>query len=203
MILLKPFQALRSVAGVFGTDKSFIRNPIIGNERLNKMGLHKARVSVASRMAAHRRSRMRRISPEDRAAFDRDGFIVKENFLPEEVFERVRQEVFGQSHRAFEQRQGQTVTRQIMLPPSASDRLPATLGVMSDRGLARLAGLAAGRTGCAIQFIQTVIADPAQEKADPQTSLHADTFHSTCKYWLFLHDVRLEDGPFIFVPGSH
>ena len=39
--------------------------------------------------------------------------------------------------------------------------------------------------------------------ADPQTALHADTFHATSKFWLFLHDVGPEDGPFIYAPGSH
>ncbi len=38
---------------------------------------------------------------------------------------------------------------------------------------------------------------------DPQTLLHSDTFHPTAKAWLFLHDVGPEDGPFLYVPGSH
>ena len=38
---------------------------------------------------------------------------------------------------------------------------------------------------------------------DPQTKLHADAFHSSVKAWLFLTDVAEEDGPFIYVPGSH
>jgi hypothetical protein len=52
-------------------------------------------------------------------------------------------------------------------------------------------------------FLQTVIADPAKGGPDPQTALHADTFHATAKLWLFLTDVGEEDGPFVFVPGSH
>ena len=34
-------------------------------------------------------------------------------------------------------------------------------------------------------------------------TLHADTFHPTAKFWLFLDDVGIEDGPFAYVPGSH
>ena len=38
---------------------------------------------------------------------------------------------------------------------------------------------------------------------DPQTALHADTFHPTVKAWLFLTDVAADAGPFTYVPGSH
>src|SRR6202035_1704280 len=39
--------------------------------------------------------------------------------------------------------------------------------------------------------------------ADPQTFVHADTFHPTVKAWLFLTDVAADAGPFTYVPGSH
>ena len=45
-------------------------------------------------------------------------------------------------------------------------------------------------------------ADP-DHGPDPQTQLHADTFHPTVKAWYFLNDVTLKDGPFCYVPGSH
>jgi hypothetical protein len=38
---------------------------------------------------------------------------------------------------------------------------------------------------------------------DPQTALHADTFHATVKAWYFLTDVAEDEGPFVYVPGSH
>src|SRR5947209_9004121 len=38
---------------------------------------------------------------------------------------------------------------------------------------------------------------------DPQTRLHCDTFHSTTKAWLYLTDVRENEGAFTYVPGSH
>lgn len=69
--------------------------------------------------------------------------------------------------------------------------------------LRRLTGYVAGRAGEPHAFIQTVIAEPASGGRDPQTAMHADTFHATAKYWLFLHDVGEEDGPFIYTPGSH
>lgn len=203
MKLMTPINAVGWVAGVFGAEKSFLANPIIGSRRLNERGLHRARVAAAERMARLRRARLRDVPEADRAAYDRDGFVIKENFLPPEVFERVREEVFGQPHPAREMRQGRTVTRMIPLTERARSRMPETVGAARDPALNRLAGYVAGRSGAPIHFIQTVIAEASGRPADPQTALHADTFHSTSKFWLFLQDVGPEDGPFMFAPGSH
>ena len=40
-------------------------------------------------------------------------------------------------------------------------------------------------------------------KPDPQTDLHIDTFHPTVKAFYFLTDVADDEGPFVYVPGSH
>ena len=203
MNLLAPISAVGWVTGVFGTEKSFVANPIIGNAKLNEWDLHRARVKTAERMARLRRGMMTGVSDADKAAYNRDGFVIKENYLPDDVFKRVRDEVFDQPLPAREMRQGQTVTRMIPLSHANRTLLPEATTAAWDKGLNRLTGYVAGRTGAPIHFIQTVIAEPSRKKADPQTALHADTFHSTSKFWLFLHDVDVEDSPFIFAPGSH
>lgn len=203
MKLTTPIKAPLWVAGVLGAEKSFLANPIIGSRRLNERGLHRARVAMAERMARLRRARMTDVPEEDRAAYARDGYVIKENYLPADMFARVREEVLGQPHRAREMRQGQTVTRMIPLTHAARSRMPTAVDAVQDRALNRLTGYIAGRSGAPIHFVQTVIAEPSTRPADPQTALHADTFHSTAKFWLFLHDVGLEDGPFMFAPGSH
>jgi len=76
--------------------------------------------------------------------------------------------------------------------------MPVATSVVRAAPLNQLSHYVAGRSGAVVGFVQTVIAEPSKKKADPQTALHADTFHSTAKYWLFLHDVSEEDGPFIF-----
>src|SRR5690349_24035214 len=56
--------------------KSFRDNPVIGSPTLNRAGLHLARVMLAHRMAEWRRRRLSAlVCEEDRAAFERDGFI--------------------------------------------------------------------------------------------------------------------------------
>src|SRR5438067_19083 len=110
--LLMPFW----LAQIFTQEKFFARNPIIGSRWLNEHGLHTARVRVAGRLAAARRRRLARlISAEDRALLDRDGFIVKRDFLPPPVFA----ELLGQLQRlrapAREMAEGDTITRHIAL----------------------------------------------------------------------------------------
>src|SRR5271169_646608 len=74
-------------AQLFTGAKSFERNLLIGSPLLNRWGLHAARVAVAHRLAAGRRRRLAHlISAGDREAFDRDGFVRRENFLPRDEF---------------------------------------------------------------------------------------------------------------------
>lgn len=204
MNLLTPLRALSWPFGVLGQEKSFAANPIIGSPRLNRMGLHRARVALAARMAARRRAALSPLVPAgDRAQFEAQGYVVKPGYLAPEVFAAVTAEVFGQDLPAHEMRQGQTVTRMIPLSEGTRALLPRTVAAVRDRRLDLLTGYVAGRSGAPIHFVQTVIAEPHRGPADPQTELHSDTFHATAKFWLFLRDVGEEDGPFLYVPGSH
>ena len=70
--LLMPVHAAMIASGA----KSFRDNPVIGSARLNRRGLHLARRHLAQRMGALRRSRLAGlISAQDRADFERDGFL--------------------------------------------------------------------------------------------------------------------------------
>ena len=81
--LLAPIHVAALATGA----KSFRDNPVIGSPSLNQAGLHVARMRLAQRMAEGRRERMAAlVSADDRAAFDRDGFILKHDFLPAPAF---------------------------------------------------------------------------------------------------------------------
>lgn len=38
---------------------------------------------------------------------------------------------------------------------------------------------------------------------DPQKHFHSDAFFPSMKAWIFLKDVALEDGPFVYIPESN
>ena len=198
-VALAPFW----LAGVAGADKSFARNPILGSPRLNRLGLHSGRVRLAAAMAERRRRALAdAVPPEDREVFDRDGIVIKRDFLPREVFAALKAELFERDFEARELRQGSAVQRMVPLPPSLLAELPRLSGLIDHPTLRGLIYYSASRRGQPVFYLQTVIGEPDGPN-DPQTALHSDTFHSTTKGWFFLSAVEEDEGPFMYVPGSH
>jgi hypothetical protein len=198
--LLMPFW----LAQVFTQEKFFARNPVIGNRRLNERGLHTARVEVACRLGAARRRRLARlITPEDRQLLDRDGYIVKRDFLPPEIFGDLVAQVRGLRAPAREMVEGDTVTRHIALDPRVLDRVPAARRLLDLPLYRNLISYAGSSAAAPMVYLQTVLSGTHAGPPDPQTDLHTDTFHPTVKAWLFLTDVAPDEMPFVYVPGSH
>lgn len=188
---------------VLTAEKSFRRNPVIGSHDLNKKGLHRRRVALAARMAERRRAAIAPlVDADERARFDRDGFVIRHDALPADLLARVREEIATRPRPAWEMRQGQTVNRVQPLPHDGS-ALASLHTFVRRPDVANLIGYAAGRSGTTLTMLQTIVVDPTSGEPDPQAHLHADTFHPTAKFWLFLHDVGADEGPFAFVPGSH
>jgi hypothetical protein len=185
--------------------KSFVGNPVIGSERLNRLGLHEARMRTAARLAERRRRVLaQQVSEADRLAFERDGFIVKSDFLPAVDFERLRAEIFDHSWDTREMRQGHTVTRRVFLDESSLwPTKPGLAAFMARPDLSSLIRYVGGTGGVPVMSIQSILANQGVGADDPQCAIHSDTFHSTSKAWFFLHDVGPDDGPFFYVPSSH
>jgi hypothetical protein len=212
----------RQMWELLGARKDF-RGDWVGDPTLNRLGLHPARIALADLCLALRRRQLR--PPRDAAGdLARDGVVVIPDFLPPAQFHRVRAEVtavlarleqsqpprsrgergFGDRHPfagGFDRYDGGTLNRFVDID---SDSLPATAEAIRSRELAELCAYAAGFRHRPDRFwlYQTVHGD---EGANPdiQKVLHKDTFHSAIKLWLYLDDVAFDDGPFVYVPGSH
>ncbi|HEY0291379.1 MAG TPA: phytanoyl-CoA dioxygenase family protein [Hansschlegelia sp.] len=198
--LLAPLWA----AQIFTGAKSFADNRILGSAALNRRGLHVWRVRLANRMAARRRASLaHRVAESDRAAFERDGFIVKRDFLPESLFRDLAAELESVDAPAREMKQGDAVTRRIALDPENLKRMPACAAVLDMPEFQNLTRYVASFDAEPVVYVQTVFAQVDRSATDPQTAVHADCFHPTMKAWLFLHDVEEDLGPFVYVPGSH
>jgi len=198
--LLAPLHVAALATGA----KSFRDNPVIGSPTLNRAGLHIARVRLASAMAEWRREKLAAlISEDDRKAFERDGFILKPNFLPAVEFAALKEQVLSFEGPARHQLQGDALTRRVALDRRALAQLPAVRNLVEGRewlGLVRYVGSYKLEP---LVYIQTIFSQVREAPPDPQTRLHADAFHPSVKAWLFLTDVNKEDGPFIYVAGSH
>jgi hypothetical protein len=198
--LLAPLHAM----ALFTAAKSFRDNPILGHPALNEAGLHIARVQAAAAVSEWRRRRLAHlVSVADAVDFERDGFVVKQDFLPAEVFAALRQGILALQAPARAMIQGDAVTRRIPLDGYARARLPILSTLLDSPewlGLIRYAGASALTP---VSYVQTIFSRVRPGAADPQLHLHSDTFHATVKAWLFLTDVAEEAGPFTYVPGSH
>ncbi|PYD62556.1 phytanoyl-CoA dioxygenase family protein [Gluconacetobacter entanii] len=184
--------------------KSFRDNPIIGNPFLNACGLHVVRQKLAHHAANRRRRGMAHLIPPERIEeFERNGFIVVHDVLPHQEFDRLIQEVRAFRTEARETVQGDTITRRIALDPDALKNMPAVrrfLGMRAWHDLIRYVG---SHDVEPIYYIQTILSKVVKGAPDPQTDLHADTFHPTVKAWFTLTDVKADGGPLVYVPGSH
>ncbi|TVQ57699.1 MAG: phytanoyl-CoA dioxygenase [Rhodobacteraceae bacterium] len=191
-------------AALLTAEKSFCDNRVIGSPALNRRGLHVGRVALAERMADRRRRRLGRFAdPADREAFARDGFVVRRDALPPDLFAALREEIETRTFEAREMRQGAAVTRFVDLPPAVLARNPALAATARGPLFQGLLRYVAATDADPILYLHTVITHPDRGAPDPQTAFHSDTFHPTAKGWLFLRDVEEADGPFTYVPGSH
>ncbi|TNE40106.1 MAG: phytanoyl-CoA dioxygenase [Sphingomonadales bacterium] len=192
------------VAQLLSGAKSFRDNPLIGSKRLNRQGLHRMRVRLTHRLATTRRARLAaRLGTEDLDQFARQGYILVPDFLPADQFAALREAILKRVSPAREMVQGDTITRRIAIDADMLRDIPALRTLLRAPRWAGLMRYVSGFDIEPLYYIQTILTHRSGKKADPQTHLHADTFHPTMKAWFFLSDVEPEDGPLTYVPGSH
>ncbi|MET0365971.1 MAG: phytanoyl-CoA dioxygenase family protein [Sphingobium sp.] len=184
--------------------KSFADNPLIGSRRLNSLGLHRLRLRAAAAMTAWRRRLLASgVSAEDRAAFGRQGFVQWDEVLPADAFERMRAGIMERAWPSRGLEQGHALTRRIAVDPEMLSAVPELRTLIESRRWRGLMRYVAATRAEPHYYIQSIFTHRVSEERDPQNDVHADTFHTTMKAWLFLTDVALEDGPLSYVSGSH
>ena len=184
--------------------KSFLDNPIIGSRRLNARGLHVARVRLAASLCAWRRRRLaRKVRPEWREAFDRDGFVAIGDIVPPAEFPVLRDAILAYRGPAREMRQGDAITRRLAIDPDMLGAIEPLRALLARADLVALFHYVASFRTTPLHYVQTIVSHDGAPDADPQETLHADSFHSSLKAWLFLNPVAADEGPFTYVRGSH
>jgi len=205
------FERLKTVAAVplwtaelLTGAKSFESNGVIGNRWLNEQGLHVGRLQLAHRLAEARRARLANaIRPEDREAFARDGFVMRHDFLPERRFQALLAELRAYQAPLREKSEGDSVLRKTTVTPRVLRDLPALAALLATPDWDALIRYVGGRDAAPTVHLQSVLQHAHDGPRDPQTYLHADTFHPTVKAWFYLTDVVADAGPLTYVPGSH
>ena len=105
-----------------------------------------------------RRRRLARPIPhEDRAHLDRDGFVVKRDFLPPEIFADLVAQVRALRAPAREMVEGDTVTRHIALDPAVLARVPAARRLLDLPQYRNLIGYAGSSAAAPMVYLQTIL----------------------------------------------
>jgi Phytanoyl-CoA dioxygenase (PhyH) len=184
--------------------KSFVDNPILGSERLNRHGLHTGRLRLAHRLAWWRRRRLAPAVPAEwREQFDRNGFVEVRNFLSPEVFAHIQQALLTGKFDTRQHQQGDTITRRVPIGPELLRSVPDLRKLLGSKHLRSLLAYVGSTRAEPLYYVQTIVMGHASGGPDPQLELHADTFHPSLKAWLFLTDVTDDQGPLTYVAGSH
>ena len=184
--------------------KSFADNPILGSQRLNRRGLHVARLKLAHRLAWSRRRRLARAVPAEwREQFDRDGFVEVREFLPADSFARIQSALLNGEFDARQHQQGDAITRRVPIGPELLRAVPELLKMLQSKRWRSLLSYVGSTRAAPLYYVQTIVMGHASGTPDPQLDLHSDTFHPSLKAWLFLTDVTDDGGPLTYVPGSH
>ena len=184
--------------------KSFVGNPVIGSARLNRLGLHAARVRLAQALARSRRARLSRVLPFSlRQQFDRDGFIAISNFLDPAAFAELQSCLNALDAPARSHQQGNTVTTRVPVGPALLAAVPALDRLLHSSTLLSALHYVASFRSRPFFYLQAIATGIADGPDDPQQDLHADCFHPSMKAWLFLNDVDEADAPLTYVAGSH
>ncbi|MFT5595023.1 MAG: hypothetical protein ACI8SR_003426 [Oceanicoccus sp.] len=208
---------------VFTSNKSFAL-PVIGSPLLNKLGLHTFRMRLANGFLALRRFQVAGfVRPIEFQQFKRNGIVVLKDFLPESEFANLVSEVkntmatvdvnspiqnygdqgFGQKHSfhwGFDRYDGDTLNRFYSIKPEHK----ASHDFINHKRLKRLTSLFAGTYHDNTKYyVYKLLHGKEDTNADSQKAIHRDTFHSAIKLWYFLEDVKPEQGPFHYAPGTN
>lgn len=198
--LALPWQVIQLATGA----KSFRDNPVIGSRRLNARGLHLWRVRIAAALCDWRRRRLaKRVRPEWIEEFQRNGFVAIRDVVPQQEFANLRTAILAYRGPTREMYQGDAITRRMAIDPDMMREIPALRALLARKDLRALFDYVASFRTTPLHYIQTIVRHSKPKGVDPQETLHADTFHSSLKCWLFLNPVGSDEGPFTYVRGSH
>ena len=192
-----------------------LRQMVSGDKTVDSKLLNLLGVQVQRTLAARLIYHLRRVAV-DKAVKDKvdelrsEGCVLLPDFLPPEHFESIRREylplldnyadkwtVYKHGPNTYEVARVRDFDASL-LPYTyqflAEPRLQGILQAVEKRPLHCLSGHRA---------LERLTQGPADGPEDPETKLHSDTFFTNHKAWLYLSDVEMDNGPFVYVKRSH
>lgn len=142
-------KVIRIIVGlplILSASKSFQDNPILGSRFLNICGLHVIRVLVSALIFRFRQIFfLHLVAKTDRDHYMDQGFIMKEAFLPDEMFNQLVDEVTKYYGEFRECKQSDALTKRVMLRGKLLNQTKVFKQLVSYKPLRRLLSYASGR----------------------------------------------------------
>ena len=157
--------------------------------RLNELGLHLYRIILANRIYEKRGP----IQSEMGEKFFNEGYLLIEDFLPEKEFNNIKNNFNNNVLPNY--------------PNGVKYKFDATEFFSKNKQFYDLIKDCARVKNFAYDapngIPRTEFWNHFLEKDDPQYKFHTDTFQPTCKFWLYLEDIELDQGPMHLIVKSH
>jgi len=193
------------MTGIFSGEKT------IHNTFLNLLGLQVFRILVSHFFYNIRTMVLFPRLTEEQKILRKDGIIFLKNFLPDEKFESLKNEY--QNAKNFdgvdtEIIDGDSIWSRRKFNRAQYENLPNTNNLLSNPKLLNLIYSAEARKVPinAVWFDQMSYPEKkikGNHKAALAELLHIDIFYNSHKIFYLMYDVKDEDGPLNFSPGSH
>ena len=168
---------------------------LVESSLLNRIGIQVFRVLTARLLYNLRVVSGGNHAKDAAAELISEGILVWPDFLPGDEFEALRREILKVVEEPDEKLKtkvhGSTISTTRSIGSLSSSLIPHTHKFLSDR---RLRGVleAVEKRNLDLPWkhsnIQLLKHETASDSVDTQTKLHSDTFFSTHKLWLYLHD---------------
>ena len=201
--MLKEFY--NNMNGIFSGQKQ------IHNSFLNFLGLHVYRILIARMFYKIRTKKLFSTMSNEQKILRKDGIIILKNFYPDEKFKAIKHEFDNANNLggAFSEiKEGDSIWTRYKFSRKQLEKIPNTKDLLSDKRFLDLvhAGEARLVSPSAVWFDEVSYPEKKiknqHDEAEAEKT-HVDVFYHAHKAMYFINDVKDEDGPFNFSPGTH
>lgn len=186
------------------------KDKLVNSKFLNQKGIQKWRMAKAIERYKDRKFEVSPLIKDQAHDIYNKGITQIDNFLDKDHFAQVAAEcraIRDIGHWQNEKKMGPNVIKNLALKGLDLSPYPGLKKLIEDERIKRMFEAAEKRPidiyGDNFYVLLQYLVQGDEDAHDPESDLHVDTFFNTHKAWLYIDDVKLENGPFVFVEESH
>lgn len=197
---------------LFPIIRVFTSDKLIKSKFFNTLGLQVFRMKLAQFRYESRKYDVKSVYENEYNFFKSNGFLQITDFLKNNEFQKLKEEcseiLQSGEYKKFGRKDGPNMIYMLDVFSLDFAKYPAINDLINNEHLNELFSIMERKPisipnkDIIVQF-QYLVQGEENGTEDPETQLHSDTFFNTHKAWLYLDDVGIENGPFVFVPKTH